>query len=174
MTLPPFHARNETDRAEMKAYLIARLYEHDPYYDLDQPGAYEAQAILSRDAYATLSRDDPYPAAKRAARKGNLRPLSELLSHVLDDPEIVAFLAVPPRGRGKRKNDRRRQLSLLIRSSETLVVQMVRRIRQIWREDFGRVNRDSQYDESAEKIAGSVSGLSEKAVLQIMKKARPA
>jgi hypothetical protein len=165
MTLPPFHARNEADRAAMKAYLIARLYEHDPYYDLDQPGAYEAQATLSRDTYEVQS--DPYATAKQAARKGNLKPLGELLSAVLDDPEIPAFLAVPPRGRGKRKNDRRQWA---VRYYRLEVINTVRRIRQIWREDFGRVKRNIQYDDSAEKIAGEIHGLSEDQVLQIMKK----
>jgi hypothetical protein len=145
----------------MREYVLGRLFE-------------DAHTNNRKPQLLPVSPDDVYASAKRVARGGNLQPLGELLSHVMDDPEIVTFLAVPPRGRGKRKNDRRRQLFLLIRSSETLVVETVRGIRQIWREDFGQVKRDSRYDESAEKIAGSVSGLSEQAVLQIMKKARPA
>ena len=157
--LPPFHARNEADRAAMRDYVFGRWFE---------PSLREPTRELIR------LRNDPYSDAKRAARKGNLQPLGELLSAVMDDPEIVAFLAVPPRGRGKRKDSRQRQLLFLERASELPLIDLVRGIRQIWREDFGKVKRDPRSDEFAEKIAGYVYGLSERAVQQIMKKARPA
>jgi hypothetical protein len=167
--LPPFHADNEADRVAMREYVLGRVFE-----DVDQDYVRARLLEAADNRKRQPLPDDVYASAKRAAREGNLQPLGELLSVVMDDPEIVAFLAVPPRGRGKRKNNRQRQLLFLERAANTTVVDLVRGIRQIWREDFGKVKRNSQYDESAEKIAGYVYGLSEQAVLQIMKKARPA
>jgi hypothetical protein len=170
MTLPPFHARNEADRVAMREHVLGRFFEDPDNREYVLARLFEDACNRKRQPLP----DDVYANAKRAARQGNLQPLAELLSTVMDDPEIVAFLAVPPRGRGKRKDDRRRQIFFLKRASETTLIELVRGIRQIWREDFGKVKRDSRFDDSAEKIAGYVYRLSEHEVLQIMKKARAA
>lgn len=144
----------------MKEYVLGRLYEDDV---LDDDRDLELLRLLPGiDAYAT---------AKAAARNGNLKPLAKILSAAMDDPEIVAFLAVPPRGRGRRPSC---PFEWFARSGVIDgVIDTVRRIRKIWRQDFGRVKRDRQYDDSAEKIAAEIYGLSEHAVRQIMKKAAP-
>jgi hypothetical protein len=155
---PPFHAKNQIERQEMKEYLLARLYEDDGQLDDDRD--WESMRLLPQRPGV-----DPYIKAKRAARRGNLQPLAKILSTVMDDPEIADFLAAPPRGRGKPSvSNPYRQF---FRGG---VIDMVRRIRKIWRIDYGLVKRDRQYDDSAEKIAGEIYGLSEHAVLQIMKK----
>jgi hypothetical protein len=160
-SLPPFHARNEAERQDMKDYLCCRMYADD--------GADE-----HRDWYAPLPPDAAFAAAlcsaKSAARNGNLQPLAKLLSTVMGDREITDFIAVPPRGRGRQPSraDHFRQYG------REGIIDTVRRIRQIWREDFGRVKRNRQYDDSAEKIAAEIlgHGLDEQAVRQLMKKAK--
>lgn len=160
MTLPPFHASNEADRDAMREHVLSRLFEDD----IDNRNWERIKTL-------PLQASDIFASEKRAARKGNVQPLAELLSTVMDDPEIAAFIAMPPRGRGKRKNDR---LHRLKKAVEKEVIDTVRRVRQIWREDFGKVKRDRNFDESAEKIAAYVYRLSEDEVLQIMRKASPA
>lgn len=148
---PPFHARNKTERAEMKHYVLARLYENDWLVD-DANRHWEPVPI------------DTYALAKAAARRGNLQPLAKILITVMNDPGITDFLAVPRRERGRRVNPFKQY-------GDEGVVETVRRIRQIRREDFGLVKRDRQYDLSAEAIAGEVYGLDERVVKQLMKKA---
>jgi hypothetical protein len=147
---PLFHASNDADRKEMKDYIFFRLYADDG---------------LNDDRHGEPLPTDAYTLAKVAARNGNLKPLAKILSAAMDDPEIVAFLAVPPRGRGRRPS---RPFKRFARSG---VIDIVRRIRKIWREDFGQVKRDRQYDDSAEKIAGEIYHMSERTVRMIMKKA---
>jgi hypothetical protein len=152
---PPFHARNESDRVAMKEYVLGRLYEDDV---LNDDRDLELLRLLPGiDAYAT---------AKAAARNGNLKPLAKILSAAMDDPGLVAFLAVPPRCRGKPSCPFKR-------FARRGVIDTVRRIHTIWRQDFGQKKRDRRNDDSAEKIAAEIYGLSEHAVRQIMKKAAP-
>jgi hypothetical protein len=145
----------------MKNYLCCRMYADD--------GGDE-----HRDWSAPLPPDaafaSAYAQAKSAARNGNLQPLAKLLATVMDDQEIADFIAVPPHGRGRRPSraDHFRQYG------REGIIDTVRRIRAIWREDYGQVKRNRQFDDSAEKLAAEIHGhgLDEQAVLQIMKKAK--
>ena len=158
--LPPFHASNEAERQEMKDYILFRMYADD---GLDDNRDWSAP--LPDDAAIAVA----YARAKSAARNGNLKPLAKMLSDIMDDQEITDFLAVPRRGRGRRPS----RANFFRDYWRDGVIDTVRRIRQIWREDFGQVKRDRQYDDSAEKIAAEIHGhgLDERAVRQIMKKA---
>ena len=174
---PPFHAENEADRLAMKEFLLWRLFKDDARDDgQDKALARLCEELQSGWEALSLWRlrqsGGTYAAAKSAARTGNIQPLGEFLSDITGDSEIVAFLRVPPRGRGKRKNDRRRQAFLYKRYFRSIIIETVRHIRQIWREDYGLVKRQERFDDSAEKIAGEIYGLSEDEVKQIMKKAR--
>jgi hypothetical protein len=157
---PPFHASNEAERQEMKNYILCRMYTDDGFEE-----HCDWSAPLPNDAAFAHA----YLGAKTAARNGNLKPLAKLLSKVMGDPEIVAFLTVPPRPRGRRPS----RAEIFRAYGNEGVIDTVRRIRQIWREDFGQVKRDRQYDDSAEKIAAEICGLDEQVVRQIMKKASP-
>jgi hypothetical protein len=154
---PPFHASNEAEREEMWVYILSRLCEEEDRGDLPQANPQEQKAILKRLTYKT---------AKSAARRGNLEPLAKHLTAITGDSEIAAFLRVPARGRGKRKDQ---EIVFFGRYSRSEVIDTVRRIRQIWRDEFGRVKRDPGFDDSAEKIASELHGLSEDEVQQIMK-----
>ena len=129
---------------ELLERVLYRLYEDD---DLAPEPDWELLRRLPPLPFKALAKDC-YDSAKRSTRDGNLKPLGKLLSAITGDPDIVAFLAVPRRKRGQR----RYKGFFFERYDRSRVIETVRKIRQILRdetgkayrrrgEDFGRGNR---------------------------------
>jgi hypothetical protein len=162
MKKPPFKARNECDRLAFRDYVIARLLESDQnderYKHWDGtvppiPPETRRQAVLDW--------------AKQEARLGNPDPLRKIVSEVLSDPEIAEFICRPKRKRGQRNH-----VGLGFREfHRSIVIDTVRRIRELLREDFGTVKRRPEYGFSVEEIAGEIFRRPPDEIAQIMKKA---
>jgi hypothetical protein len=149
---PPFHASNDADREAMKRYLATH------------PAFRVASEMVMQAAETILPSGDAYEDAKRAARFfGDMQPLAAILSTTMHDPEIAAFLTVPKKRRGRHLNQGEQ-------TYRDAVITAVRVIRQIWRDDFGQVKRNRQFDDSAEAIVAELFGYTEQQVRTIMKK----
>ncbi len=73
---------SDIDYDELVNYVGARLYERDGDND-DLP-------------MELLLPDYRYSLAKQRARAGDLKPLQEILTSVMRDPELADFISVPP------------------------------------------------------------------------------
>ena len=146
--LPPWHARNERDRKEMKEWLFREL--HQMRVEEAERAAQETEMSITLQLAiysAIYGRDE----AKR------MQPLRAMY------PPLALFLQ-PPKGR--RGMYRRSRPKAKVQAE--LAAGDVHRIRAIWKKHYGRQNRGRD-DISAEAIAAEFHGLSEDEVVIALK-----
>jgi hypothetical protein len=159
---PPFKARNKRDRLAFRDYVISRLLVRDQYDE-----RYEHWDGTVPSLPPEARRKAVLDWAKQEARLGKPEPLRKIVSEVMSDPEIAEFICRPKRKRGQRNHLGFREFARLT------VIDTVRRIRDILREDFCAVNRRPEYGFSVEEIAGEIFRRPASEIAQIMKKAPP-
>jgi hypothetical protein len=166
MRRPRFKARDERDRLAFRDYVIGRLHEDERHLREESEGLLGgSRPPVSSEA----RRKDELDKAKQLARAGDPEPLRKIVAADMRDTEIAEFIYAPKRARGQRDH-----VGLAYREfSKSIVIDTVRRIRQILREDFGAVKRRADYGFSVEEIAGEVHRMIAEEVQKIMKKARP-
>jgi hypothetical protein len=138
---PPFDTRNEPARIALKDWTIVRVRLLDEEADTGR----RYDLLLTPEWRARTE----YSVAKSCARCGNLEALRAFLVRLTRDPEIVDFIAEPRRPRGQRRpkgGDWTKDEAVII----------VQRVRQIWREQYGKWKRS---DGLAEEIAAEICGL---------------
>jgi hypothetical protein len=155
MEKPPFKASNAAERQAMIDWVITRLCQEDEIADEQHnrwDGTFPPGALL----------ESKLLCAKWLARQGEPVLLGRLISEILDDPELAEFVGEPKRVRGQRKpyrgktdDDGKNPFEIFGEQSKfDLARTTVKRIRLIWRYDFGRVKRHASDGASAEEIAG--------------------
>ena len=159
---PRWHARNERERQAMIDQVIAELAWRDAqlsdYFSQAPQSAYR----MSRENFARSQ----YNAAITSARNGNLEPLRKMF------PEHAEFIQELPLGRGQHKPKRLTGTDWIKQyvadTDAFLAVRVVKEIREIWREKYGKWKRhDGQV--SAEEIAGAYLDMTEDEVRAAIK-----
>jgi hypothetical protein len=116
--------------------------------------------------------------AMRQASRDNLEPLRRLIAAAVvavagDDPGIAKFINAPP---PRRYQHRRRGKPFdweqwADASRKNQAVEAVNKIREIWRDHYGKWKRHREDKLSAEEIAGLIFGLTEAEVKRAVKDA---
>jgi hypothetical protein len=154
---PPFDTRNEAARIALKTWTIERVWLLDEEADAGR----RYDLLLTPERLAKMQ----YSAAKSSARCGNLEALRAFLVRLTDDPEIADFIAEPRRPRGQRR--RKAGDWTRWRAFRHDAVITVRRVRRIWREQYGKWKRS---DGLAEEIAAEFFGLTVAEIQEALKR----
>jgi hypothetical protein len=141
-------------------HVLARLYEDDAW--LEEHRTPPMPPTWPRGFPASLR----YAAAKQQARSGNVEPLRKLVVAATGDPEIGEFIVKPRGTRGARLD--LKASAPFRRYGEEGIIATVRRIRQILREETGKLYGHTS---SVEEIAAELFQTEPEKIRQIMKKA---
>jgi hypothetical protein len=148
---PPWRATCEADKAAMIAFVTDKLDELNA--ENDAKG--EHPSFVRWDG--SVSPRVVLQQAKKEVRKGNPKPLAELLAALAGDPEIAGFDIIPPRQRYEHRPPRKRKLSRVecaIRAVASIAAEDVIRIRTIiWPKHYGRSRRHASDGPAAESRA---------------------
>jgi hypothetical protein len=135
---PRWTARDEKDREKMVRWVHEKLDQKlRDNLNTDLPER-------CREYEDFLAKDGPQLAA---AAHGDLEPLRRKYPH------LARFINLPRGKRGPTWRGKRSRYFLRQRSSKELQANLVRLIREIWVEYYGRKNRKAEDGPSAEEIA---------------------
>jgi hypothetical protein len=154
---PAFDTRNQPTKIALKDWTILQLRLLDEEADAGR----RYDLLLTPDWRARTG----YSVAKSSARCGNLEALRAFLVRLTDDPEIADFIAEPRRPRGQRR--RKAGDWTRWRAFRHDAVITVQRVRQIWREQYGKWKRS---DGLAEEIAAEFCGLTVPEIEEALKR----
>jgi hypothetical protein len=101
--------------------------------------------------------------AKASARRGNLKPLRDLLSGI--DPALVEFIHEPPRVRGQRRPRLPSREQMLVHDEDSRQARDIGRVRAIWQRQYGRWKRHAGDGPSAEDIVDAYHAIFDGALL---------
>jgi hypothetical protein len=154
---PPFDTRNEPARIALKDWTIEQVLLLDEEADSER----RYDLLLTPEWLARTQ----YSVAKSSARCGDLEALRAFLVRLTGDPEIADFIAEPRRPRGQRRPQKGDWTRWLDFKHEAVVI--VQRVRQIWREQYGKWKRS---DGLAEEIAAELCGLTVAKIEEALKR----